>query len=61
MLETLIRDKIVLFLESNHLITSAQHGFRPAHSCSTQLLELMDDFTNFFEAQDPFVNMIVFI
>ena len=32
----------------------AQHGFRTGHSCTTRLLELMEDFTNFYEMEIPF-------
>ena len=49
--ETIIRDKITYFLESHALITHHQHGFRTGHSCTTQLLELMDDFTSFYEME----------
>ena len=52
--ETIIRDKITYFLESHALITHHQHGFRTGHSCTTQLLELMEDFTNFYEMEIPF-------
>ena len=52
--ETIIRDKITIFLESHALITHHQHGFRTGHSCTTQLLELMEDFTNFYEMEIPF-------
>ena len=52
--ETIIRDKITYFLESHALITHHQHGFRTDHSCTTQLLELMEDFTNFYEMEIPF-------
>lgn len=54
LLESIIRDKLVCFLETNGIITNAQHGFRPGHSCSSQLIELMEDFTDFFEHSDPF-------
>ncbi len=54
LLESLIRDKVLFYLESNHIITSVQHGFRPGHSCLTQLLELMEDFSNYFDSSDPF-------
>ena len=46
--------KIVYFFESHALITHHQHGFRTGHSCTTQLLELMEDFTNFYEIEIPF-------
>ena len=52
--ETIIRDKITYFWESRVLITHHQHGFRTVHSCTTQLLELMEDFTNFYEMAIPF-------
>ena len=52
--ESIIRDHIVYFLEENQLISSHQHGFRSGHSCTTQLLELMEDFTDFYEMEIPF-------
>ena len=42
------------FLENNNLITCHQHGFRTGHSCTTQLLELMEDFTDYYEEAVPF-------
>ena len=42
------------FLESNNLIINNQHGFRVGHSCTTQLLELMEDFTDYFELGTPY-------
>ena len=39
LLETIIRDKIVTFLEDNTLIKDTQHGFRRKRSCLTNLLE----------------------
>ena len=41
-------------MESHALITHHQDGFRTGHSCTTQLLELMEDFTNFYEMEIPF-------
>ena len=52
--ETIIRDHITEFLEGNNLITNHQHGFRSGHSCTTQLLELMEDFTDFYEMEIPY-------
>ena len=52
--ETIIRDKITYFFESHELITHHQHGLRTGHSCTTQLLGLMKDFTNFYEMEIPF-------
>ncbi len=31
------------YLESHHLITTHQSGFRPKHSCDTTLLKMTDD------------------
>ena len=47
-LEGIVRDNIMSFLESNNLIINNQHGFRVGHSCTTQLLELMEDFADYF-------------
>ena len=52
--ESIIRDNMNTFLEENNLITSHQHGFRSGHSCTTQLLELMNDFTDYYEMEIPF-------
>lgn len=40
--ERVLRDKLVRYLESNHLMNDHQHGFRPGKSCLTQLLEHYD-------------------
>jgi len=54
LLESIIRDVILMFLESNHLISMCQYGFRPGYSCNTQLLEVMEDFTTYMDASDDF-------
>ena len=41
-LETLIRNKIVEYLELNNFIKNSQHGFRKNRSCLTNLLEFFD-------------------
>ena len=43
-LERLIRDEIMDHMES--LFTKHQHGFRKGHSCVTQLIEVIEDWTN---------------
>ena len=48
-MESLIRDAILGYLESNNKISIHQYGFRPGFSCSTQLLEVMEDFTSFLD------------
>ena len=37
------------FLESHSLLSKHQHGFRSKHSCATQLLEIMEDFSTFYD------------
>ena len=38
-LEKIIRDKVVTFLEDNSIISDSQHGFRNKRSCLTNLLD----------------------
>ena len=45
LLERLIRDILVKHMEENNLFSKAQHGFITKRSCSTQLLELMEELT----------------
>ena len=33
----------------NKFITSRQHGFHPGHSCETQLIRVLDDWTSALE------------
>ena len=44
-MERIIRDKIITFMETNNLFSIDQHGFRQGKSCTTQLIEVMDDWT----------------
>ena len=46
-LESIIKDAVVDYLDNNKLITNCQHGFRKGRSCVTQLLEVMQDFVNY--------------
>ena len=41
--ERVIRNRIVVYLESNALLSSNQHGFRKRRSCLTQLLRHYDE------------------
>ena len=43
LMETIIRDKMVTYLEDNSLINSSQHGFRNRRSCLTNLLDFFND------------------
>ena len=42
LIESIIKSSIFDHLISNNLISSSQFGFLPGHSCSTQLLYVMD-------------------
>ena len=53
-LEQFIRDKIVDHMNNHNLYTECQHGFRSGRSCMTQLIEVMDDLTNFIENKKSF-------
>jgi len=48
-LESIIKDKIVEFLEQNELINDTQHGFRKGRSCLTNLLDFLDVVTESFD------------
>ena len=48
-LEDLIRDFILEHMDSQNLYSTSQHGFRKQKSCMTQLLEVMDNFTDMIE------------
>ena len=49
MLESIIKDKIIDFLDENELIRDTQHGFRKGRSCLTNLLEFLDIATDSFD------------
>ena len=52
LLETVIRDNMVKFLEENQLIKDSQHGFRGKRSCLTNLLDFFHDvFDNYDECR----------
>ena len=38
-MERLVQDEVMKFLTVNNELSDNQHGFRPRHSCQTQLLE----------------------
>ena len=45
LLQRIIRDALVKHMNSNNLFCKNQHGFRSGHSCTTQLLECLEDWT----------------
>ena len=44
-LERLIRDELVSHMKANNLFSCSQHGFLAGRSCTTQLLEFLEDVT----------------
>ena len=44
-LETIIRDSIKAHLDENNLLCDQQHGCRFGRSCCTQLLEVINDWS----------------
>ena len=52
-LEKIVRDNIVKTLESQGVIHKDQHGFRGGRSCCTQLLEVIEVWTRWFDLGLP--------
>ena len=46
LLEHIIHSSISKYLESNHILTPRQHGFRSGHSCESQLVLACDDWAS---------------
>ena len=46
MLERIIKEEIVKYLEDNKLLRDSQHGFRKGRSCLTNLLEFFQTLSN---------------
>ena len=49
LLEFIIRDQVMKFLNTNHLLSEDQHDFRSGRSCVTQLLEIMKIWTSMLD------------
>ena len=52
-LESLIRDKIVAYMDENELWYEDQHGFLKGRSCMTQLLQVLEDWTRSMDNGTP--------
>ena len=52
-MERIIKDEIVKFLESNNLIINSQHGFRQKRSCLTNLLEFVQKVAEYLDSGEP--------
>jgi len=48
-LERLIRKRVMTFLQDNQLLADQQYGFRPHRSTTTQLLQAMDEWTEWLD------------
>lgn len=48
-LESIIKDKLELFLEHNNILKDSQHGFRKGRSCLTNLLEFFEEATRTYD------------
>ena len=51
-MESLIRDELMEFLSLTGQLSRHQHGFRPRRSCSSQLLEVLEDWCKIIEQGD---------
>jgi Reverse transcriptase (RNA-dependent DNA polymerase) len=52
-MESIIKDEMMTFLESNDLISDSQHGFRSGRSCTTNLLTFQEEITLSIDAGVP--------
>ena len=52
-MESLVRDQLMNHLTSGGQLSDNQHGFRARQSCMTQLLEVLEDWTQMIEDGDP--------
>ena len=53
LMESIIRDKIVIHMERNNLFSQIQHGFVPLRNCMTNLLICMENWTSMLENGYP--------
>ena len=53
MLEHIIKQEIVIYLENNNIINNSQHGFRKGRSCLTNLLEFVEYVANYIDKGEP--------
>ena len=52
MMEKLVRNEVMVHMTRNNLLSSLQHGFVHGRSCTTQLLEVLDKWTEAIEQGD---------
>ncbi|CAC5401944.1 unnamed protein product [Mytilus coruscus] len=51
--ESIIRDNTMKYILMNNLFTSSQYGFQPGRSCVTQLLEVLDEWSDLIDNGFP--------
>ena len=52
-MEALVRDELLKFLMENELLSCHQYGFRPGRSCSSQLIDVLDEWSRELECANP--------
>ena len=52
-MESLIDDHIRLYIDKQTVLAPQEHGFRPGHSCTTNLLTAMEDWTQAVDHNTP--------
>jgi hypothetical protein len=52
-MESIVRDSIMIHFHSNNLLASQQHGFVPRRACNTNLLETVDLVTALMNEKKP--------
>ena len=52
-METIIRDKVVEHMDSNSFLSECQHGFIAKRSCTTNLLAVLDKWTESLDRRTP--------
>lgn len=54
MMERIVKEQLMTYLEKNQLITEAQHGFRHGHSPQTNLIEFLNTTTKWLDKGKSF-------
>jgi len=55
-MESIIRDHLMDYLNNNNLLSNKQYGFRKGRSTSLQLLLMLDEWTNLLESGGQIVS-----
>ena len=60
-MESIIREKILLHLIRNKVLSDCQHGFVPGRNCLTQLLLCLDDWSKMIGEGEPFLKAFDYV